>query len=360
MAHRAVVLLAAVVALLALPSAAHATEPWPCLDAAHGLLTPVEGQPQPIDASCSSDPDGHDLVLFEYDLDGDGTFEASSGSSPLHTHTWTDRGSHLDATVNFGIRVTDAAGESATFSHPLRITDAINSWFRFAPEMVNPGDVVTLKAYLNPDDEEASHSFAWDLDADGTFEHDAGALTETTMVAPAATGRHRVGLRVSDESGNVSTVRREIEVLPRHPSRDLLPWLAPPNLENAPPPSDAPPVMTNTGPIGPDMPTVTPADTAPGPRKVPRLRKIDANRNGIAISYGDGPKWSRWKMVIQLPAERAAQYGLGSRKIVLARGTLTLGARGTGTVRMRWTKGAYRMFRRVDRGVMDITGRRIR
>jgi len=358
MAHRVSVLLAAVVALLAVPSAAQATEPWACLDP-KGDRTPVEGEPHLLDASCSFDSDGHDLVLFEYDLDGDGTYEASSGQSPLHTHTWTDRGAHLDATVNVGIRVTDAAGESRTRTYRFRITDAINSWFLFSPEVVNPGDVVELKAYLNPDDVDADHTFAWDLDADGTFEHDAGRLTETTMVVPATVGRHRVSLRVSDDQGNVSTVRREIDVLPRHPSRDLIPWIAPPNLEDAPPPSDVPPILTNIGPVVPDLSPAEPAEGTPKARKLPQLRKIDANKHGIAVTYGDGPKWSRWKLAIQLPADRAAQYGLGRRKVVLARGTLVLGARGAGTVRMRWTKGAYRMFRRVDRGVMDIVGRRV-
>lgn len=360
MALRASVFLAAAIALLAAPSAAHATEPWVCLTGPESFLTPVQGEPHDIDASCSSDSDGHDLVLFEYDLDGDGTFEANSGSSPFYTHTWADRGAYLDGTVNLGVRVTDAAGESDSFSLPLRITDAINSWFRFGPEIANPGDVVTLQAYVNPVEDDTELSFAWDLDADGSFEHDTGGLTETTMVAPATTGRHRVGLQVGDDLGNVSTIRREIEVLPRHPSRDLLPWVAPANLENAAPPSDAPPVLTNTGPVSPDMPTVEAAEaTPPTPRKIPRLRKIDANRNGLAVSYSGGPKWSRWSMTVRLPADRAARYGLGDRTIVLARGKLVLNARGAGTARMRWTKGAYRMFRKVDRGVIDIVGRRV-
>ena len=360
MALRASVLVAALVALLAVPSAARATEPWVCLVVDKAFWTPVEGQPHEIDASCTGDPDGHDLVLFEYDFDGDGTYDASSGSTPFRTHTWTDRGAHLDAAVVLGVRVTDAAGESGVYNYPLRVTDAINSWFRFEPQLANPGDPVKLTAYINPVDEDRSHRFAWDLDADGSFEHDAGGLTETTMVAPDAVGRHRVGLRVTDDEGTTSTVRREIEVLPRHPSRDLIPWVAPANLQSAPPPSHTPPVGTNTGPVGPDMPTVEPTGTAsPKPRKVPKLRKIDANRHGLAISYGGGPRWSRCRLTVRLPAHPAAQYGLGNRTIVLARGNLVLNGRGAGTARMRWTKGAYRMFRQVRRGLVDIVGRRV-
>ena len=61
------------------------------------------------------------------------------------------------------------------------------------------------------------------------------------------------------------------------------------------------------------------------------------------------------------PADRAASYGLPRRKVVLARGTLTFNGRGVGrTAKMRWTKGAYRVFVRVRHSLLDIRGKRIR
>jgi hypothetical protein len=354
---RAPALAAAAAALLALPAAAHATAPRPCLVAdAPAALTPVEGQPHALDASCSTDVDGHDLVLYEWDLDGDGTFETSTGATPSVTHTWTDRAAHLDATVRLALRVTDAAGESRTGWEDLRITDALNGWFTHAPQIVNPGDAVELRAYATPASAGGVLSYAWDLDGDGSYEHAAGGETTATATAPAP-GLHTIGLRVSDDRGNVSTVRRQVEVLPRHPSRDMVAWTAPVNLQAAPPPSDTPPVVTNAGPAAP---AGEPAGEAqpPATRRL-RLAGIDADRNGLAVRYTDGPRWSRWRLVVRLPADRAVRYGLPRRRIVLARGNLVLDGRGAGTARMRWTKGAYRLFRRVRWSRVDILGRRV-
>ena len=360
--RRASVLLSALLGLLALPAAAQARPPWPCVlaDETYAVLTPVEGQPMGYDASCSEDFDGHDLVNFEWDFDGDGTFEESTGASPYAVHTWTDRSAYLDGMVNFGLRVTDSAGESDFFHWPVRITDAINSWFRWSPELVNPGDVLALNAYTTPETAGTTLTYEWDLDGDGAFETSTGVQQSASLVAPDTLGFHVVGLRVSDDLGNVSTIRRRIEVLERHPSRDMLPWVAPANLVNEPPPSDTPPLFQVETPVAPTMPTLTPDTPAPVTKaRRPRLSRIDANRNGLAVRYVGGPRWSRWKMKVRLPAERAAQYGLPRRTIILARGTLVLGASGAGTVRMHWTNGAYRMFRKVPRGLVDIVGRRV-
>jgi hypothetical protein len=356
---RASALAAAVAALLALPAAAHAVAPRPCIVATDGVQTPVEGRPHDLDASCSTDADGHDIVLYEWDLDGDGTFETSTGAAPLITHTWADRAAHLDATVRLSLRVTDAAGESRSGSADLRITDALNGWFTFAPQVVNPGDRIDLRAYATPVSAGGVLAYAWDLDGDGSYEHATGGDQAATLIAPDP-GLHTIGLRVSDDRGNVSTVRRRIEVLPRHPSRDLVAWTAPLNLQAAPPPSDTPPVVTDAGPVDPAAPAGGPAGEAePRAPRRPRLVGIDANRNGLAVRYTDGPRWSRWRLVVGLPADRAARYGLPRRRVVLARGTLVLDGRGAGTARMRWTKGAYRLFRRVRFSRVDVVGRRV-
>lgn len=366
MALRPSVLLAALVVLLAAPAGAHAADPWPCIWGDESLLVPEEGVPHAFDASCSDDPDGHELVLFEWDLDGDGVFETSTGGSPHLVHTFPDRGGLVDAGVAFAIRVTDAAGESSSFDLPLKITDRINSWFLFGPQLVNPGDRVFLTAttaHVDADEDyEPQLTYAWDLDGDGAFETTTGGEPSATYLAPTTLGRQPVRLRVSDELGSVSTVKREVEVLPRHPSRDMVPWNAPPNLGDTPV-TDVQAAgleqATTVAPVGPAMPTVEPEGKAAEPRR-PALRRISANRRGLSLRYTGGPKWSRWNVVVRLPASRAASYGLPRRTIVLARGRIVFGADGVGTAsRMRWTEGAYGIFRRVRRGVVDIVARRV-
>jgi hypothetical protein len=366
MARRTPVLVAALAALLAAPAGAQAASPWPCLWGDSQLLVPKEGVPHEFDASCTVDPDGHELVHFEWDLDGDGAFETSTGGSPALVHTFTDRGNLLDAGVAFAIRVTDAAGESGTFDLPLKVTDRINSWFLFGPQLVNPGDRVSLAATTAHVDADADYqpqlTYAWDLDGDGAFETSTGGDPAASYVAPQTLGKLPIRLRVSDELGNVSTVKRQVEVLPRHPSRDMVPWNAPENLLDVPVTQVQATGLqeaTVVAPVGPDMPTVEPDGKAAEPRR-PTLRRISANRDGLSLRYTGGPKWSRWNVVVRLPAARAASYGLPRRTIVLARGKIVFGADGVGkATRMRWTKGAYGIFRRVQRGVVDIVARRV-
>lgn len=359
--------LAALAALLAAPATASADAPWPCFEVQQpSFSTAPEGERFDLDASCTTDTDGHAIVSYEWDVDGDGTFETAMGASPALTHTFTDRAAHLDATVHFGLQVTDVAGESRRMSVPVRITDEVNSWFTFSPQLVNPGDRVSLTAttsHVDADDDPAPQmTYAWDLDGDGAFETSTGALPTTELVAPQATGRHRIGLQVSDDRGNVSTVRREIEVLPRHPSRDMQPWNAPVNLGDAPVvqvQAEGLRELTTVAPAGPVPSTAETGARDAAPRR-PLLKRISADRRGVRLRYTGGPRGSRWNVVIRLPADRAASFGLPRRTVVLARGKLSFDRNGVGTTpRMRWTKGAYRIFLKVRRSLVDIRARRI-
>jgi hypothetical protein len=352
-------LVAALIALvpLVLPASASATEPWVCMDYYEGVLTPVVGVDHDITALCSFDGDGHDLVKYEWDLDGDGSFETNTGTTPAVSHTWTDRGAFLDATVDVGLRITDSAGEVGEWSEPLRLIDTINGWFTFEPQLVNPGDIVELDAFITPDEiEDREWTYAWDLDGLPGFEHSTGLLPHATMVASDTIGPRAVGLEVTNDLGETSVIRRTIEVLPRHPSRDHLVYEAPKNLVNQPVLPPAP-----VGPGGPPLPAapeLTPVPATAAPKG--RLKKVDADKFGLRLHYVNGPKWSRWKATVRIPAKRAAAYGLPRRAIVLARGTVVFDGRGIGrSNRMRWTNGAYRLFRQVRFSTIDILRKRV-
>ena len=352
MPSRSLIVAFAASALLALPASAGATAPWACMGFDGEVRTPQVGTEYEIFASCSLDGDGHDLVEYAWDLDGDGSYETSTGTTPKVAHTWTDRGAYLDATVNLGLKVTDAAGESGTWTEPLRITDQINSWFTYSPQLVNPGDVVDLDAYIRPYDEDAAEwTYEWDLDGDGSFEHATGLMPDATLVAPDAVGRRPVGLRVSDDVGNVSVVRRAIEVLPRHPSRDQIVYDAPENLVDAP---VLPSLPAGDAPVGPTADDVAPQQPKP-PRPI-TIRRISGSRKALDLVL-NGPRHKRFHITVRLPAERAASYGLPRRRVIFARGHIRFNGRGIGRARMRWTKGAYNVFRRVRYTLVDIVPR---
>jgi hypothetical protein len=70
-------------------------------------------RPVTFDASQSSDAGGT-IVRYEWDIDGNGTFERNTGSTPTTTHTYTTSG-----TYRVGVRVTDNGGASSTFHRDL-------------------------------------------------------------------------------------------------------------------------------------------------------------------------------------------------------------------------------------------------
>ena len=65
------------------------------------------GTPLAFDATPSTDPDGR-IVLYEWDLDGDGVFERSGATLIKPTHTYT-----VDRTYIAQLRVSDDGGASS-------------------------------------------------------------------------------------------------------------------------------------------------------------------------------------------------------------------------------------------------------
>jgi subtilisin-like proprotein convertase family protein len=73
------------------------------------------GNPVVFDASASSDPDGS-VVGYEWDLDGNGSFETPGGSSPLAGRAYPN-----PTVLGVGVRVTDNDGRTAVARVPLTI-----------------------------------------------------------------------------------------------------------------------------------------------------------------------------------------------------------------------------------------------
>ncbi len=73
------------------------------------------GQTVNFDASSSSSPNGA-IAKYEWDLDGNGSFETDSGSNPTASSSYAVAGP-----VTVGLRVTDAAGKTATATETVSI-----------------------------------------------------------------------------------------------------------------------------------------------------------------------------------------------------------------------------------------------
>ena len=119
--------------------------------------------PLTLTGAGSYDPNpGGSIVKYEWDLDGNGTYETDAGSSPTISHTWT-----TPYTGQIGLRVTDNFGQISTasvytkitvcdlkpVSYPLvsyrRISSTVWEYtYRFVIKNVGTGDATAVSAAL--------------------------------------------------------------------------------------------------------------------------------------------------------------------------------------------------------------------
>ena len=76
----------------------------------------LAGRAVTLDASTSSDAAGGRIARYEWDLNGDGTFELDGGGTPTISQTLSSAG-----TYPFGVRVTDTVGKTSTATRTLQV-----------------------------------------------------------------------------------------------------------------------------------------------------------------------------------------------------------------------------------------------
>ena len=186
--------------LLVLPSAAPAAENQP--PSANFDVSPAYPVPgeQVTFTSTSADPDGQ-ITDQAWDLDGDGKTNDAKGETV--TWTYAERGVY-----RVKLRVTDDRGGVATWFRTLTVNRSPTAAIEVAPANPAVGEVATFTSHASdPDGSIASEE--WDLDNDGEFDDATGS---TASAAFDAEGVRRVGVRVTDDTGGVSTWFTEFTV----------------------------------------------------------------------------------------------------------------------------------------------------
>jgi PKD repeat protein len=147
-----------------------------------------------LDASGSTDPDGQ-IVDYQWDLNGDGTYETDGGSNPKLTTSFPTAG-----TRNIGLRVIDSRSDSASSTHSLTIGNlppVVHAGASPNPAVV--GQTVTLNASESTDQGTIT-DYKWDLDNSGNYATDTGAKPSVTTSFQTP-GTHTVGVEVTDDHG---------------------------------------------------------------------------------------------------------------------------------------------------------------
>ncbi|MCC7478404.1 PKD domain-containing protein [bacterium] len=158
--------------------------------------------PQDVDfdasASTPGTESGDSIALYEWDFNGDGTYE-QSGSSASVTHSYTG-----GISGNAVVRVSDSYGASATASCSLDINGAPQAVLVLSSDSVLPDETLSLDASASSDPDGSIVKYEWDSDGNGSFETDSGtdSIIETSV---AEGGSHNLMVRVTDDDGATKT-----------------------------------------------------------------------------------------------------------------------------------------------------------
>jgi PKD repeat protein len=173
------------------------------------------GQQVTFDGSGSSDSDGT-IANYKWDLDGNGTFETDSGTTPT-----TSRSYSVGGTVAVKLRVTDNDGAWNDKTVNLTVTSPQNqpptAAFTPSPNPALTNQTVTFNGSASSDPDGTIANYKWDLDGNGTFETDSGT-NSTTSRSYATSGTLTVKLRVTDTGGAINDTSRSLIITNRPPT----------------------------------------------------------------------------------------------------------------------------------------------
>lgn len=164
------------------------------------------GQQVAYSAAGSTDDNG--IAKYEWDLDGDGTYETATGTTQAASSSYTAIGER-----NVRLRVTDVYGATSAKSVKVTVHRAPTAAFTAAPNPAFTDQLVTFDGSASGDDDPIAR-YEWDLDGDGTFETDT-ANTATATKSFAAPGTVTIRLRVTDSHGVQDVVAQALTVNPK-------------------------------------------------------------------------------------------------------------------------------------------------
>jgi hypothetical protein len=171
----------------------------PVADFTWGPKAPLTQQPLTFTDASVGNPDP--IASWQWDFDGDDVYDDASGATA--SWTFTRPGTH-----NVGLLVTDSMGVGDTKHHIVVIGNRtpVPSILTLPVAPAAGQQVTLLSNSYDPDGYIAK--FAWDVDDDGAFDDGGGSSVSTSF----GSGRHRIGLQVTDDSGDTASTTAFVEV----------------------------------------------------------------------------------------------------------------------------------------------------
>jgi PKD repeat protein len=161
----------------------------------------VTDQMVSFDGTGSFDLDGT-VDKYEWDLDGNGSYETDTGSTASAATSYGD-----PQTITVRLRVTDNDGKTGESEASLTINDPPTAGFNFTPSDPTTDETISFHS-TSSDLDGTIESYAWDFDNDGTT--DATGSDPTHAYDHA--GTFQVRLTVTDDDGLTGVVTKAVPV----------------------------------------------------------------------------------------------------------------------------------------------------
>lgn len=179
-----------------------------------------------FDAACTYAGDGETITLFEWDLNGDGTYEQSGA-----TMDSIQLGHDLDsfATVSYSLQVTNSAGETLSVTHDIAPLNRQPTAVANGPYAIEEGNDLVLDASGSSSNDsfcgDAITEYAWDVvDVGGGAAEAVGASVTQTVPWSQVNGwgltlgqSYDLRLTVTDSEGGTQTVLTTVVVYKKDP-----------------------------------------------------------------------------------------------------------------------------------------------
>ena len=167
---------------------------------------PLSGQAVTFTSTSTVTGNKNAIVDHRWDLDGDGSLETATGTTPSASRAYPQPG-----TLRVSLQVTDARGQTAEASALVVIGNRLpTASFSYAPAAPAVYDPVTFTSRAT-DPEGQIADLKWDLNGDGTYDNGRGPRVLRTFNRP---GSFVVGLEAIDAAGGVAFFSRTINVAP--------------------------------------------------------------------------------------------------------------------------------------------------
>ena len=162
---------------------------------------PKIGEEVEFNASGTVDPDGDDLISFQWDFNGDGNIDLTGS---VVTYVFTTGG-----TKQVTLNVTDSDGGQGSITKTVPIgVNAPVADFTYEPQYPSLGELVTFDASPSYDPDGTIQFYEWDFNDDGKADRTGKVATWVFTQG----GTNYVTLRVTDNEGNVGSITKGVHV----------------------------------------------------------------------------------------------------------------------------------------------------